>query len=641
MYLRPSTLWSGVACLLLSTSASAATLRVCASGCQYSSLQSAIDAAVGGDTITLAAGQTFVGPFVLRAKPAGTQWITIRSDAPDASLPANGVRLVPSGRPGANTPREQLARLVGQGGALVTTPVIQTEPGAHHYVLKFLEIDGSANLGFETLIALGENSTAAIPYDLIIDRVYAHGHPAKGQKRGISLNSIRTDVLNSYFSDFKSVNADSQTIAGFAGPGPFRITNNYLEGAGENILFGGADPLVANLVPSDIEISRNHIVKPLSWRTPILHAPTSVGATAAGGGSLGSGTHYFAVVAIMATDNALAVSLPSSAVAVATGGGGSAVVTWSAVAGADRYRVYRGTSPGWLGVYLETPTSATSFTYTGASERSGAPPTEGTLWTVKNLVELKNAQRVTIDSNLIENVWAAGQFGYALVLTPRNQDGRAPWVLVRDVMVSNNVIRHASGVLHVSGYDYPNTSQQTQRITLRNNLFEDIDTVRWGGYAKVFLVGDGVATVVIDRNTILHGNTSVVYGYGSQPVYGFVYTNNIAEHRDYGIMGENCQPGQYTIDRYFPGSTISFNVLADGVASKYPATNVFPTTGQWATSFANPGAGDYRLVSSSMFYAAGSGGSIPGANLGTLAASFPVALPFAGPTPPANVRVSR
>lgn len=252
-------------------------------------------------------------------------------------------------------------------------------------------------------------------------------------------------------------------------------------------------------------------------------------------------------------------------------------MTWSAVAGADGYRVYRGTSANGQSAYLETPSSATTFTYTGVSERSGAPPTQGTFWTVKNLVELKNAERVRVEGNLIENIWAAGQFGYALVLTPRNQEGRAPWVSVRDVLVVNNVIRHASGVLHVAGYDHPNQSQQTQRITLRNNLFDDIDANEWGGYAKVFLLGDGVAAVTIDRNTIVHTNSSVVYAYGSQQVQTLVYTNNIAEHRNYGIMGENGQPGQYSIDLFFPGSNISFNVLAGGQASRYPATNAFPT----------------------------------------------------------------
>jgi hypothetical protein len=627
-----------VVCVLWAVESPAATLRVCSSGCQFSGLQPALDAAAPGDTILLAAGQTFVGPFILRAKPGGSAWITIRSDAPDSLLPADGVRLVPMGRPGGNTPRELLPRLIGQSGPHVTTPVLRTDPGAHHYVLKFLEVDGSANLGFETLIAIGENSTAPVAYDFVIDRVYAHGHPSKGQKRGLALNSIRTDILNSYFCDFMSVNSDSQAIAGFNGAGPFRIANNFLEAAGENIMFGGADPMIANLVPADIEIVRNHLYKPLAWRNPILSPPASPRATAAGGGALAAATHYFKVVAIKTTHTSTAVSLPSASVALTTGSSGSAVVSWSAVTGADRYRIYRGTSANGQSVYLETPSAATSFTYTGASERSGTPPSQGTFWTVKNLFELKNAERVRIDGNLIENIWAAGQFGYALVLTPRNQDGASPWSRVRDVTITNNVIRHASGVLHLSGYDYPNTSQQTQRITLRNNLMEDIDGSKWGGYTKVFLVGDGAAGLVIDRNTILHGNSSVLYAYGTRQMTGLVYTNNLAEHRDYGIMGDSAQPGNYTITTFFPGATVSYNVLAGGPAASYPATNTFPTLAVWTASFADLAGGDYRLLTTSPFFSAGAGGSTPGVDLGVLAASTagadgpPTTPPPAAPT---------
>ena len=67
-------------------------------------------------------------------------------------------------------------------------------------------------------------------------------------------------------ADFKEVGADSQALAGWNGPGPFKIVNNYLEGAGENLMFGGSDPSIVNLVPSDIEIRHNHFSKPLSWR---------------------------------------------------------------------------------------------------------------------------------------------------------------------------------------------------------------------------------------------------------------------------------------------------------------------------------------------------------------------------------------
>lgn len=624
------------------SAAEAATLRVCASGCPYTNLQTAIDAAAAGDTITLAAGQTFVGNFVLRAKP-GTGWITIRSDAADTLLPADGIRLVPSDRPGGNTPRHLLPRLLGQGGAYLATPVLATDPGAHHYVLKFLEIDGSANLGFETLVALGQHTAATPASDIVVDRVYIHGHQWKGMKRGIALNSVRTDVLNSYISDIKAVNADSQAIAGYNGAGPYRIINNFLEGAGENILFGGVDPAIANLVPADIEVSRNHIYKPVAWRDPILSAPASPRASAGSGGSLAAGTHYFRVVAIMTTDNVTVVSVPSAPVSVATGAGASVALTWAGVAGADRYRVYRGSSATSQNVYLETSGASTSLTYSGASERSGAPPTSGSVWTVKNLVEIKNGERIRFEGNLIENVWDQGQFGYAIVLTPRNQNGGAPWVRVRDIQFVNNIIRHAAGGAHVVGYDAPNISQQTQRITFRNNVFEDIDGAKWGAYPKVFLLGDGVSGVVIDRNTIIHKNSSVLYAFGTLTIGGLVYTNNIAEHHEYGIMGANGATGQHSIDLFFPGSNITYNVLAGGPASSYPTPNSFPTVAQWTASFANLSGGDYRLLSTSPFYSAGAGGSVPGADIGTVTAATAgtaSGIPVVAPQPPSGVRVT-
>lgn len=625
----------------LAAPAAAATLRVCASGCPFTGLQAAIDAAAPGDTILLEAGETFVGPFILRRKAASSQWITIRSDAADSQLPAEGVRLVPSGKPGANTQRALLPRLIGQGGTAKTTPVVRTQSGAQRYILRFLEIDGVANLGFETLIALGDDTTATTASYIVIDRVYAHGDFHKGMKRGISLNSAHTDILNSYISDIKSVNSDSQAIAGYNGTGPYRIINNYVEGAAENILFGGSDPAVTDLVPSDIEIRRNHLYKPLAWRNPILAPPASPKASASTAtGKLSAGTHYFRVVALMDTDTRTAVSLPSGAVSATVSANQSAWLTWSAVAGADRYRIYRGTSAGSQGVYLETSGATASFTYTGNAEKSGTPPTAGTRWTVKNLLELKSAERVLIEGNIIENVWQAGQFGYALVLTPRNQSGKAPWTRVRDVVIRNNIVRHASGVLQVSGYDATNTSQQTRRITVQNNLFYGIDPKTWGGNAKAYVVGEGADTVTIDRNTLIHTNSSVVYAYGKLQMYGFVYTNNIALHNAYGIMAENGRPGQYSIDLYFPDATITHNVLAGGQASAYPTPNAFPTVAEWDASFVDAAAGDYRLRTSSVFFSAGAGGSVPGADIGVLnavlggASSPPPPAPGPEPTPP-------
>src|SRR4051812_13078409 len=78
------------------------------------------------------------------------------------------------------------------------------------------------------------------------------------------------------------VGSDAQAIAGWSGPGPYKIVNNYLEGSTENLIFGGAgnnslmqlmlsidtnaDPVITNLVPSDIEVRNNYFFKPLSWK---------------------------------------------------------------------------------------------------------------------------------------------------------------------------------------------------------------------------------------------------------------------------------------------------------------------------------------------------------------------------------------
>ena len=146
-----------------------------------------------------------------------------------------------------------------------------TAPGAHHYRLQFLEIVNTyANTD---IIKLGaqdstQTSLASVAHDLIVDRCYIHGDPVNGQKRGIALNSATTTIVNSYISNIKSSQSDAQAIQGSNGPGPYLIANNYLEASGENIMFGGADPYIANLVPSDITIRQNYISKPLSLARP-------------------------------------------------------------------------------------------------------------------------------------------------------------------------------------------------------------------------------------------------------------------------------------------------------------------------------------------------------------------------------------
>ena len=223
-------------------------------------LQTAVNNAVCGDIISLQAGAAFTGNFNLPNK-ACTGWIYIQSSA-YSQLPAPGNRVSPA-----------QANLMPKIVTPNTSSVLATGAGAHHYRFVGVEITGTHSTTASTLYALvsleaagGQSSLSQVPTDIVFDRCYIHGTPTGNVRRGISLQSARTAVVDSYLSDFHEVGADSQAIATWNGPGPFRIVNNYLAGSGENVIFGGADPSIANLVPSDVEIRNNHFHKPLSWR---------------------------------------------------------------------------------------------------------------------------------------------------------------------------------------------------------------------------------------------------------------------------------------------------------------------------------------------------------------------------------------
>ena len=389
-------------------------------------LQAALDAAQPGDVVALQPGATFTGPFTLPVK-AGADWIIVRSAAPDGSLPPAGTRIDPSYAP-------VLPKIVSSG----SWPAVQTAPGAHHFRFIGVEFTVTSSVALNYgLVALGDgsaaqNSLSQVPHHLILDRVYIHGSPTLRLQRGLSLQSATTAVIDSYVSDCPQVGADAQAIASWNGPGPFKITNNHLEGSTENVLFGGADPFIPNLVPSDIEVRGNHFFKPLAWRI-------------------------------------------------------------------------------------------------------GNPCYAGTAWQVKNLFELKNAQRVLVEGNIFENNWLQAQNSFAILLTVRNQNGTAPWSVVQDVTFTRNIVRHTGSAVSILGLDNLHPSQQTKRILIQGNLFEDVNGAAWGGDGRLFQMLDGAADVAIDHNTAFQSG-SVIVAAGPANL-SFVYTNNLAPNNQYGVAG--------------------------------------------------------------------------------------------------------
>jgi hypothetical protein len=461
-------------------------------------LQRALNRARPGDTIVLQAGAVYKGPFTLPVK-SGNEFVTIQSSRL-SELP-EGTRVSPS-------QSGLLAKLQSSENG---SPIVKTEAGAHHYKFAGVEISTTdAQVKVNDLVRFGgyetQTSLDSVPHHLVIDRSYIHGFPTQEVQRGISLNSAETSITNSYISDVHGKGYDTQAICGWNGPGPFKIVNNYLEGAGENVMFGGADPKIPNLVPSDIEIRENYFFKPLSWKV-------------------------------------------------------------------------------------------------------GDPSYAGSHWSVKNLFELKNARRVTIDRNIFENNWVDAQAGSGVLFTVRNDNGTAPWSTIEDVTFTNNIVKNSPAALNLLGKDNLKPSQRGQKVTISNNLFTSI--------SGTFLTMSGFPNVTISNNTHFQsGNIMTLHG---DPSPGFVYQNNVTvrDEKGYGVKGDASGEGTVALGSFTPSYIFQNNVIVGAKSSQYPANNFYPASLN-DVGFVGYESGDFRLQPRSRYRQAGSKGTALGVDFALL-----------------------
>lgn len=460
-------------------------------------LQLAINQATFGDVLVLEAGATFTGPIVLPRKTSNVdrpEYITIRTSNLDG-IPVEGERVKPESHSKA------MPKIVAPDGGVA----ISTEPGAHHYKFVGIEFTTASTARYiYNLVNLGSDDYRThdqFPHHLVFDRCYVHSPGLNRARRGFALNSGLTSICNSYIAGFAGVNDETQGIGGWSGPGPFNIFNNYIEGGGQGLMFGGADPSIQDLVPSDIKIRGNTFFKPAAW--------------------FGKAT-------------------------------------------------------------------------------------------IKASIELKNARRIVIDGNLIESEGPVGAF----VLTVRNQDGRAPWSIIEDLEITNNIVRGAGAGFTILGRDDGNKSQEANRIRIANNIMTGIGPDHGAQFLKI----NGGVAVSIENNTVDHtGNMITSYGDVTQK---FIFRNNIIRHNSYGIF---CERGPRPLS-CFPGSVFVGNVIVDNeklagsgsaISKNYPPTNHFPP-GFDRVGFINYAEGDWRLAPNSPVRGKGSGGSDPGVNFAEL-----------------------
>jgi len=499
-----------------------ATISVASGG----NLQNALNQAKLGDTIVLAAGASFTGPFTLPNKGSGSGWIYVRTSA-YTSLPAPGTRV-------SQSDAKNMPKIVAPDSA----PAVVTVNGSHHFRFVGIEFTNAPSMFTYNLVELGngDTSTATLPNNLTFDRcLFLADATATGVRRGLLANAAYVAVIDSDLEGFREIGGDSQAIMAFNTSGPIKIVNNYIVGAAENVLFGGGDSANATLVPADVEIRGNHLFKPLSW--------------------------------------------------------------------------------------------------------------VGSQWVVKNLLELKAVKRALITGNVLENNWAAGQTGFSLLVTPRNQDGTAPWSVTEDVTITSNRMINIGSGINILGSDNIHASQQTVRILVKNNVLTA--TGLNGAQGVLYQILGGPTDVTIDHNTAFGINSFLFAdGSASQKALNFVFTNNIVTKGTYGLIGTGTGDGLGTLNTFFGNWNFTHNAVIGGTLTAYPTGNFSPSDVA-AVKFADFAGGDFHLAAASPFKGAATDGTDLGADIATLASASNSTQPVAAtpapaaprPLPPINVTV--
>ncbi len=410
------------------------------------------------------------------------------------------------------------------------------------------------------------------------------------------------------------------------------------------------------LNPKNLTFRYNHITRPVSHRSAVLGAPQGVTAVSAttGGATLAPGTYYYRIVATTTVGGGYYVSSAASAEVPVTvaAPNNSVTVSWAAVSNALNYRVY-GRSSGGQNIYFGTTAPTVTTTDTGGAGTSHAMYTgSGYKYQVKNLFEIKNASKVTIEYNLIENTWCCDQGGYALVITPVNQSDTNDSSRIQDLTIRYNHIRHAAGGINMSGRDVDGSLQPSgrlSRVMIEHNLFSDISST-WGtsltrgiqmttrsrhaNYAAGTPMGP--LGVTIRKNTfVLSGINATIFfdlfKTVSEPCVDCVYDNNISYKMAYGVTGNNaCTQGNGCWTQHTSGAASwQNNLTADCTAANYPggtAENFCPTSAALAGEFVDAAAGNYALKSTSTYTTAASDGGRLGADISGLTTFINIAV---------------
>jgi hypothetical protein len=279
----------------------------------------------------------------------------------------------------------------------------------------------------------------------------------------------------------------------------------------------------------------------------------------------------------------------------------------------------------------------------------GSP--DGHPFIVKNHLELKNATRVLIEANLMENNWGGfSQTGYAVLLSPKSQHTRTngnvcPLCQVTDITVRYTRISHAGGGIQLAtaisgnGKDGGPALAGT-RWSIHDVVMDDISKSYVGG-GTLFEVINGWLANPLNTVTINHitgfpdpgGHLLIMGNQTTNPtMHGFVFTNNVVTTGRYPVWNAGGGKGSCaysdspvsSIATCFASYTFSNNALLSSPPqfppSSWPTGNLFAldTKNAGFTQYNNGIGGNYELLANSPYKNQGTDGRDLGADVAGL-----------------------
>jgi hypothetical protein len=236
---------------------------------------------------------------------------------------------------------------------------------------------------------------------------------------------------------------------------------------------------------------------------------------------------------------------------------------------------------------------------------------DGSPFIVKNCLELKNAQRVLFEGNILENTWGGfSQAGFAIVLTPANQGGLCPQCRVTDVTLRYNKIVHAGGAMLIGNVVGKSQAPSSggERYSIHDLVFDDIDGVTYKGFGSLALINSvapPLNSVHFDHITAFPPRVLITIQNTSDKLKDFSFTNSIFTVGDRGMFGAGGGPLNCTHAALDPSAILKScfadavfkNNLIIGGSVAWPPGNILVKNASAAglRDFRQGRGGDYRL----------------------------------------------